>query len=107
MQISSVSSAYGQGPGAAPLNPLAQQEESAGQNLPAAAQTAQSDYAALVSSPRASLTASATAVLSQSVEGSSNSSSLDVSRQLAAYQSSMNAQGLYGYQATLGAPLIG
>ena len=107
MQISSVSSAYGQGPDTTPLDPVLQQADLAGQNLPGVAQPAQSDYATLVSSPRASLTASATAVLSQSVDGySSAPSSLDVSRQLAAYQSSMNAQGLYGYQATLGA-LIG
>ena len=105
MQISSVSNAYGQGPGTNPLDPLLQQPDPAGQNLPGAAQPAQSDYAGVVSSPRASLTASATAVLSQSVDD--YSTRIDTSRQAAVYQSYMNAQGYYGYQSTLGAPLIG
>jgi len=105
MQISSVSNAYGQNSGTLPLDPLVQQPDPAGQNLPGAAQAAQSDSAGVVSSPRASLTASATAVLSQSVDAFATR--IDTSRQAAVYQSYMNAQGYYGYQATLGAPLIG
>lgn len=101
MQISSVSNA--QGP--IPPDALLQQPEPDGQNLPGPAQAAQSDYAGVVSSPRAALTASATAVLSQSVD--EVASRIDTSRLAAAYQSYMNSKGLYGYQATLGAPLIG
>jgi hypothetical protein len=101
MQISSVSHAYGINPADSWL----QQPDSAGQNLPGPAQAAQSDHAGVVSSPRASLTASSTAVMSQSVD--EFSTRIDVSRQAAVYQSYMNAKGLYGYQATLGAPLIG
>jgi hypothetical protein len=101
MQISSVSNGYGPNPLDSPL----QQADPTGQDLPAAAQAAQSDYAGLVSSPRASLTASATAVMSQSVDDAA--SQIDLSRQAAVFQSYMNAQGLYGYQAMLGAPLIG
>ena len=101
MQISSVSNAYGPNPPESPL----QQADPTGQDLPAAAQAAQSDYAGLVSSPRASLTASATAVMSQSVDEASTR--IDVSRQVAVYQSYMNTQGIYGYQATFGAPLVG
>src|SRR5579859_690647 len=105
MQISSVSNAYGQNQNAVPLDPLLQQPDPAGQNLPVAAQAAQSNEAAIVSSPRASLTASATAVLSQSVDDFA--ARIDTSRRVAAYQSYMNTQGIYGYQATLGAPTIG
>lgn len=105
MQISSVSNAYGQNPGTNPLDPLLQQPDQAGQNLPGAAQSAQSDYPGVVSSPRASLTASATAVLSQSVDDFA--ARIDMSQQAAVYQSYMNTQGYYGYQSTLGAPLIG
>jgi len=101
MQISSVSNAYGPGS----VDPLLYQDEGAGQNLPGAAQPAQYDYAGVVSSPRASLTASTTAVMSQSVDDTANF--IDMSRQAAVYQSYMNAQGYYGYQATLGARLIG
>jgi len=101
MQISSVSNAYGPNPLDSPL----QQADPTGQDLPPAAQAAQFDYAGLVSSPRASLTASATAVMSQSVDDASTQ--LDISRQAAVYQSYMNTQGIYGYQSTLGAPLVG
>ena len=101
MQISSVSHAYG----ASPADLWAQQADSAGQNLPGAAQAAQYGQANMVSSPRASLAASATAVMSQSVD--EVSSRIDISRQAAVYQSIMNGRGLFGYQATLGAPLVG
>jgi hypothetical protein len=105
MQISSVSNAYGQNAGAKPVDPLLQQPDPAGQDLPGAAQPAQSDYAGVVSSPRASLTASATAVLSQSVDDFA--ARIDTSQRVAVYQSYMNTQGYYGYQSTLGVPLVG
>jgi hypothetical protein len=105
MQISSVSNAYGQNSAAAPPDPPPQQADPAGQNLPAPAQAAQPDQSGVISSPRASLTASATAVASQSVETAN--SQLTTSQLTAAYQSYMNAQGFYGYQSTLGAPLMG
>ena len=101
MHISSISNL----PGAIPADALLQQPLPAGQNLPGAAQPAQSDYAGVFGVPRASLTASATAVLSQSVD--EDVIRLDMSRQTAVYQSYMNAQGYYGYQSTLGAPLVG
>jgi hypothetical protein len=105
MQISSVSNAYGQNPAASQPDLAPQQPDPAGQNLPASAQTAQSDLPGVVSSPRASLTASVAAVSSQSVEAAN--SQLTTSQLTAAYQSYMNAQGFYGYQSTLGAPLMG
>lgn len=98
MQISSVSNAYGPSPALQPT-------DLGGQNLPGEGQSGQADYADLVSSPRASLTASATAVMSQSVDGWTDI--IDVSQQAAVYQSYMNAQGLYGYQAMLGMSLTG
>lgn len=105
MQISSVSNAYGQNPAAGLPDPSPLQPDAAGQNLPTPAQSAQSDYAGVVSSPRASLTASVTAVSSQSVEAVNTA--LNSSELTAAYQSYMNTQGFYGYQSTLGAPLMG
>lgn len=82
-----------------------QQASAAGQNLPETAQAAQSNFSDLVSTPRASLTASATAVATQSIENFS--SWMDSTQAISAYQSQMNAKGLYGYQSTLGAPLMG
>lgn len=105
MQISSVSTAYGQSPNPGPLDPPLQKPDPAGQNLPGPAQAAQSDYAGVVSSPRASLTASMVAVSSQSIDATT--SRLRSSQMTAAYQSYMNAQGFYGVQSTLGAPLLG
>ena len=82
-----------------------QQAIDAGQNLPTPAEAAQSYYSDLVSTPRASLTASATAVSNQSVDAFS--ARIDSSAAISAYQSQMNAKGLYGYQSMLGAPLMG
>src|ERR1700761_7587904 len=106
MQISTISPALGQNPDNWLLDRPVQSIADAGQNLPTAAQTAQYNYSDLVSTPRASLTASATAVASQqSVE--TFTEVIVRSQATAAYQSSQNAQGLYGYQSTLGAPLMG
>lgn len=106
MQIASISAAIGQNPDNWLLGKPVEQLPDAGQNLPTPAQTAQYNYSDLVSTPRASLTASATAVASQqSVE--SITEVIVRTQATAAYQSSQNAQGLYGYQSTLGAPLMG
>jgi hypothetical protein len=87
------------------LDRTVQQSSDAGQNLPDAAQAAQYEFSDLVSTPRASLTASATAVATQSVE--TFSEQITNSQAISAYQSQMNAKGLYGYQSMLGAPLMG
>ena len=105
MEISNTISPLGQTPDNWILDRPVQQIPEAGQNLPQAAQAAQYDFSDLVSTPRASLTASATAVASQTVDAFS--SRMNNSLAISAYQSQQNAKGLYGYQSTLGAPLMG
>ena len=106
MQIASISAAVGQNPENWLLDKPVQAIPDAGQNLPTPAQDAQYNYSDLVSTPRASLTASATTVASQqSVE--TFTETIIRSQATAAYQSSQNAKGLYGYQSMLGAPLMG
>ena len=82
-----------------------EQPVDAGQTLPKSAEDSYSGGYDLVSTPRASLTASMTAVATQSIEAFSQQ--IRSSAAISAYQSSMNAKGLYGYQSTLGAPLMG
>jgi hypothetical protein len=103
MQIASISSALSTNSYNSQPEAQIQVPQSAGQNLPDPAEAAQ-QYDGVTSSPRAALTASATAVASQAVE---SGSILDTVQLTAAYQSYMNTQGVYGYQATLGAPLMG
>ena len=106
MQISTILAAAGQNPDNWLLGQPVQPVADTGQNLPDPAQAAQYNYSDLVSTPRASLTASATAVASQqSVE--TFTEVIVRSQATAAYQSSQNAKGLYGYQSMLGAPLMG
>ena len=105
MEISNTISPLGQTPDNWVLDRPVQQIPDAGQNLPEAAQAAQYNFSDLVSTPRASLTASATAVATQSVD--SFSSWRDSALAISAYQSQQNAKGLYGYQSTLGAPWMG
>jgi hypothetical protein len=102
MQISSVSNAFGANSPYPSQDAEPPPTEDAGQNLPTPAEVAQAE---VISTPRASLTASATAISSQSIEVSPTR--LDTSQLTAAFQSYMNSQGLYGYQSTLGAPLMG
>ncbi len=105
MQISSTIAPLGQTPDNWVLDRPVQQVPDAGQNLPEPAQPAQYEFSDLVSTPRASLTASATAVATQSVD--SFAAQIDSSQAISAYQSLMNSKGLYGYQSMLGAPLMG
>jgi len=105
MQISSTIAPLGQTPDNWVLDRPVQQVPDAGQNLPDPAHAAQYEFSDLVSTPRASLTASATAVATQSVD--SFAEQIHSSQAISAYQSLMNSKGLYGYQSMLGAPLIG
>jgi len=87
------------------LGRVVQQPIDTGQNLPPPAEDSYYRGNDLVSTPRASLTASMTAVATQSIDAFSQQ--MRSSAAASAYQSQMNAKGVYGYQAMLGAPLVG
>jgi len=105
MEISNTISPLGPTPDNWGLDRQVQQPVDTGQNLPTPAEDSYSGGYDLVSTPRASLTASMTAVSTQSVDAFSQQ--IRSSSAISAYQSSMNAKGLYGYQSMLGAPLMG
>ena len=105
MEISNAISPLGAPPDNWGLDRPVQQPVDTGQNLPPPAGDSYYGGYDLVSTPRASLTASMTAVATQSIEAFSQQ--IRSSAAISAYQSSMNAKGLYGYQSTLGAPLMG
>lgn len=94
MQISSLSALSGASSLFTPNGSRQQQPQTTGQILPKAANSSSSN--GVFSLPRHSLTSAAV------TQSSASRTQLSASQAAAAYQSAMNAQGLYGYQATLG-----
>ena len=94
MQISSLSALSGSSSLFGSSSGQQNRSKSAGQILPNQATPSPSNQ--VFSLPRHSLTASA------APQTSAARTQLNSAQAAAAYQSSMNAQGLYGYQSTLG-----
>jgi hypothetical protein len=96
MQISSLSALSSASSLFTPNGSQQQSPAVAGQFLPKAAKQSSSSSNMVFSLPRHSLTSAAV------TQSPGSQTQLSASQAAAAYQASMNAQGLYGYQSTLG-----
>ena len=94
MQISSLSALSNASSLFTPNGSKQQQPQTTGQILPNSANPTRSNL--VFSLPRHSLTSAAV------TQSGGSQTQLTASQAAAAYQSAMNAQGLYGYQSTLG-----